>query len=120
MGLRPPPGLDQPSGDIRYAPLRVTIPADKTNDYTAVAADANASTGINKATAVAVTVNTGVFTTGDVAEYRQVGAGQVTIAAGGGVTLRSPNGAKTRAQYSAVSILALGGDVFSVQGDTTT
>ena len=69
------------------APLRVTIPADKTASYTAAAADAGASTGMSAAGALTVTINTGVFTAGDLAEYRQVGAGQVTIAAGAGVTL---------------------------------
>lgn len=101
------------------APLRVTIPADKTDNYTATAVDANSSTGINVATAKNVTINTGVFTAGDLMEYRQVGAGQVTIAAGGGVTFRAPAGAKTRVQYSAVQVLALGGEVFSVSGDVT-
>lgn len=102
------------------APLRVAIPADKTASYTAAAVDAGASTGMSAAGALTVTINTGVFTAGDLAEYRQVGAGQVTIAAGAGVTFRAPNGAKTRAQYSAVQVLALGGETFSVSGDATT
>ena len=99
---------------------RVTIPADVTASHVATSADANASTGMDSASALTVTINTGVFTAGDLAEYRQVGAGQVTVAAGVGVTLRAPNGAKTRAQYSPVQVLCLGGDVFSVTGDTTT
>lgn len=112
-------GVDlRPAG--AYAPSRLTIPADKTNDYTATAVDANSSTGISKASAVTVTINTGVFSAGDLMEYRQVGAGQLTIAAGGGVTLRAAGGAKTRTQFSAVQVLCLdAGATFSVSGDVT-
>lgn len=113
------PTYDPSTHSGTYAPLRLTIPADQTDNYTATSADANASTGINNAAAKTVTINTGVFAAGDVAEYRQVGGGQVTIAAGAGVTLRSPAGLKTRAQYSAVQVLCLGSEVFSVSGDTT-
>ena len=102
----------------------VTIPADKTADYTLVLGDAQSSIGVDSGTAKNVTVplNSSVaYPVGTLIEVRQVGAGQVTIVATGGVTLRSAGGAlKTRVQYSAVQLLKVATDTWSVAGDITT
>ena len=55
---------------------------------------------------------------GAVIEVCQIGAGQVTLVAGAGVTLRTPTGTlTTRAQYSTVSIRKRGTDEWVVAGD---
>jgi len=108
--------------DTRYQTLG--IPTDKTADYTLVLTDAFTSIGVDSASAKNVTVplNASVaYPVGTMIEVRQVGAGQLTIVATGGVTLRSAGGAlKTRAQYSGVSLLKVATDTWSVQGDLTT
>lgn len=49
----------------------------------------------------------------------QQGAGQVTVAGAAGVTLRTPNGARTAKQYSEVSVRRRGStDIWVVSGDT--
>jgi hypothetical protein len=50
----------------------------------------------------------------------QSGAGQVTIAAGAGVTLRTPNGAKTAQQWSQAAATKRGTNDWIISGDTTT
>ena len=56
---------------------------------------------------------------GEAAEMRimQGGAGQVTVAAGSGVTLRSTPTAKTRAQYSVISLKRIAENEWVVSGD---
>lgn len=53
-------------------------------------------------------------------ELYQQGAGQVTVTAGNGVTLRAPNGAKTAKQYATIGVRYRGTDICVVSGDTTT
>lgn len=74
----------------------------------------------NKATAITETIppNTDVaFPVGAYVEVMQLGAGQVTIAAGAGVTLRAPNGAKTAAQYSTLGVRQRAANEWVVTGD---
>jgi hypothetical protein len=54
----------------------------KTGNYTLVAADAGTRITMTSATATAITVNTGVFTAGDILEIINLGAGILTITAG--------------------------------------
>lgn len=70
------------------------------------------------ATAITLTIPTGLPANWS-AEVYQGGAGQVTIAADGGVTLRAPNGAKTASQYAVIKIRKLGTtETFVVYLDT--
>jgi hypothetical protein len=48
----------------------------------------------------------------------QMGAGQVTVATDGSGTLRAPNGAKTKGQYSVIKLRRFGTDTMLVSGDT--
>jgi hypothetical protein len=76
-----------------------------------------------KATAQTITVppnSSGAFATGTVINVGPYGAGQVTVAGGAGVTLRAPNGAKTAAQYSTLSIIKRATDEWVLSGDATT
>lgn len=97
----------------------VTINA-QTNDYTLVATDVNKSVEMNKATAVSVTVplNSSVpFTVGTVIEIVQVGAGQVTVVATGGVTVNTHATLLTRAQWSTLGLRKRATDVWILTGD---
>ena len=92
--------------------------------YTLVAGDVNKLVTANNASAITITVPPSVYSANDVINVQQIGAGQVTFAAGSGVTITS-NGAtsaapKIRAQYSACSIIcSVGGSTpsFTVIGD---
>ena len=63
------------------------------------------------------TINTGLTGIEPVSIY-QMGAGQVTIVPGGGVTIVSSQGLKTRAQHSVLTIIPNGTDSYIVSGDT--
>jgi hypothetical protein len=95
----------------------------QTGDYTLALVDDGTVVAVNKASAVTVTVPPAAsvaFPTGTIIEVYQMGAGLVTVAAGAGVTLRAPNGAKTAKQYSSLSLRNRGSDIWVVSGDTTT
>lgn len=93
----------------------------QTADYTLVIGDAGTCVEMNKATAVTLTVppNSSVaFDTGTIVEVFALGAGQVTIAAGSGVTIRS-DGAKLKlaGQYASASLRKRGTDEWVAAGD---
>ena len=78
----------------------------KTDSYTLVATDNGQVVEMNKATANTLTVPQNIFTAGQQVLVTQYGAGQTTIAAGSGVTLRSDGGKlKINSQYSSATIL---------------
>jgi hypothetical protein len=89
--------------------------------YTFVVGDLNKLVTASNASAITVTVPPSVFSANDVVNLQQIGAGQVTFAAGSGVTITS-NGAtsaapKIRAQYSACSIICSASNTFTIVGD---
>ena len=89
--------------------------------YTLVAGDVNKLVTANNASAITITVPPSVYSANDVINVQQIGAGQVTFAAGSGVTITS-NGAtsaapKIRAQYSACSIICSASNTFTIIGD---
>lgn len=68
-------------------------------------------------TSVTITVNTGLVA-GDRIDFIQEGAGQITFAAGAGVTLQSNGGRlKTKGQYSAATVVAIGDNNLRLIGD---
>jgi hypothetical protein len=72
---------------------------------------------MNVASANTVTVNTGVFSAGCLINVIQIGAGQTTIVAGGGVTLNSAGGALAiGGQYQGCTILMTSGSAGVVTG----
>jgi hypothetical protein len=94
----------------------------KTANYTLALSDANTVLEMNSASAISVTVppNSSVaFPVGIVIELYQLGAGQVTVVAGAGVTFQAPSSLTTRAQYSTVSLRKRTTDTWAVSGDTT-
>lgn len=88
--------------------------------YTLVLADAAKAVEMNNAAANTLTIppNSAVaFPVGTVVEVLQLGAGQTTIAAGAGVTLRAPNGAKLASQYATASLRKRATDEWILAGD---
>jgi hypothetical protein len=89
---------------------------DKSANYTIVASDEGKfirSTG----SAITVTV-ADVFSIGEVVTFTQYGAGQVTFAPAGGVTLHSVDSKrKTNKQYSTVQIMKTAASTYLLFGD---
>jgi len=89
--------------------------------YTLVLGDAGEVIELNNASAITLTVppNSSVaFPIGTIVELWQQGAGQVTVAAGSGVTIRSP-GAKLKlsAQYASATLRKRATDEWALEGN---
>jgi len=91
--------------------------------YTFVLSDAsNTLVTASNASAITVTVppNSSVaFPIGAILQIAQTGAGQVTIAAGSGVTINYTPGLKLRAQYSVASLVQTAANTWLLSGDVT-
>lgn len=99
-----------------YAPLTQTID-DKSANYTTVAGDNGKVIRLTGATGRTFTI-ANVLSVGQRIDFIQDGTGQITFAAGSGVTLRSvDNKLKTNKQYSAVSILCVASGIYHLIGD---
>lgn len=89
--------------------------------YTLVAADLGKWVTASNASAITVTVPPSVFSTGNIINVQQIGAGQVTFAQGAGVTITSTGATasapKLRAQYSACTIICTASNTFTIVGD---
>lgn len=74
--------------------------------YTLVVGDVGEYVTLNNAASITCTVPANVFTTGDTVNIVQLGAGQVTLAAGAGLTLNSQGSKlKIAGQYGVATIL---------------
>ena len=102
------------------AGTKVTENAQTGTTYTLVLTDAALKlVTLSNASAITVTVPTNAsvaFPTGSVVNLQQIGAGQVTIAGDTGVTVNG-TGTKTRAQWSAASLVKTGTDTWTLIGD---
>lgn len=91
----------------------------QTGNYTLVAGDLNKIVTIN--TAATLTVPPSVFSANDQIHVQQIGSGQITFAQGAGVTITSTGATasapKTRAQYSACTIICTATNTFTILGD---
>ena len=89
--------------------------------YTLVIADLGKMVTLSNASSITLTVPPSVFSTGNIINIQQIGAGQVTLAQGAGVTITSTGATasapKLRKQYAAGSILCTGSNTFTVIGD---
>jgi hypothetical protein len=101
--------------------LKLEFDAETGTTYTLVAGNLNQLVTLNNASAITLTVPPSVFSAGDVINIAQIGAGQVTLAEGAGVTITSTGATADapalRAQYSAASIICTASDTFLVVGD---
>ena len=91
--------------------------------YTLALTDANKLVEVNNGSAINLTIppNSGVaFPIGTQVVIAQQGAGQITLVAGSGVTLRSRGGMlKLNAQYSVATCIKRGTDEWYIAGDLT-
>jgi hypothetical protein len=101
------------------APVSGNVNAQTGTTYTLVAGDNGKTVTLNNASAIALSVPTGL-PAGFSCLLVQLGAGQVTI--GGGATLHAAGGAlKMAAQYAQASVVwVASSNVFSVGGNLTT
>ena len=89
--------------------------------YTLVIADLGKLVTLSNASGITLTVPPSVFAAGNIVNIQQIGAGQVTLAQGAGVTITSTGATasapKLRAQYSAATIICTASNTFTVIGD---
>ena len=103
--------------------LKLEFDAETGTTYTLVAGNLNQLVTLDNASPITLTVPPSVFSAGDVINIAQIGAGQVTLAQGAGVTINSTGATATapklRARYSAASIICTASNTFLVIGDIT-
>ena len=116
------PTLNTPT--INDARQNLTLNAQTGTTYTLVLTDNGRLVTLSNAAAITLTVplNSSVaYATGAIINVQQIGAGQVTIQGAAGVTITSTGATattpKTRAQYSAASIIKTNTDSWTVIGD---
>ena len=91
---------------------------DQTDNYTLQASDNGKVVVMNKATAVTVTVDSGLGA-GFNCSFVQKGAGQVSFTGAAGVTINNRQShTKINDQYGVASIVAYAADTFVLAGDT--
>ena len=120
-GATGPTGPTGATGATGAAGAVLAINAQTGTTYTLVAGDLNDLVTLSNAASITLTVPPSVFSANDTINIAQVGAGQVTLAQGAGVTINS-NGAtstapKLRVQYSSASIICTASNTFLVVGD---
>ena len=101
--------------------LAMNLLSTSTASYTLIASDSGTLVQTQDASAVTITVPPSVFATGQVITVQQIAAGQVTFAAGSGVTITSTGATAAapvlRTEYSSAAILCTGTNTFTVLGD---
>ena len=102
-------------------PVLAGFNAQTGTTYTLVAGDVNKLVTASNASAITVTVPPSVYSANDVINVQQIGAGQVSFAAGSGVTITSTGASsaapKLRAQYSSASVICSASNTFTIVGD---
>jgi hypothetical protein len=99
--------------DISALPQTIS---DKTANYSVVAADAG---NLIRSTSTAITITIdNVLTAGQRIDFAQYGTGQITFAAGSGVTLNSADSLlKTAKQYAGVTVECVASGVYWLVGN---
>ena len=104
----------------RMAALSASTVNNQTGtSYTLTLDDANSIVTLTNGSAITVTIppNSSVkFANGTRIRLVQLGAGQVTVAAGSGVTLRAAPTAKVTAQYGTVEVSKIATDTWVLSG----
>jgi hypothetical protein len=89
------------------------------SSYTLAAGDAGSEIEYVGSSSGTFTISANTFSTGQTFNVRQAGSGQLTIAAGSGVTLHAPNGTLLAGQWSTASVICRASNEFVLGGDTT-
>lgn len=102
------------NGTVPTGYLTKTI-SDKTANYTTVAGDAG---NLVRSTNSAITITvSNTLTVGQFIDFAQYGSGQVTFAAGSGVTLNSADSLlKTAKQYAGATVMCVASGVYWLFG----
>ena len=114
-------GATGPTGPTGSASAVLAINAQTGTSYTLAVGDVNRLVTLSNAGAITLTVPPSVFAINDTINIAQVGAGQVTLAQGAGVTINSTGATATapklRVRYSAASVICTATNTFLVTGD---
>jgi hypothetical protein len=106
---------------LTSAKINLAFNAQTGTTYTLVATDSSKLVTASNAAAIVVTIPPAIFTAGEQINLQQIGAGQVTFAAGVGVTVTSTGATsaapKLRTQFSACTIICTASNTFTVIGD---
>jgi hypothetical protein len=106
---------------INSGKLNFAFNAQTGTTYTLVSADSSKLVTASNASAIVVTIPPAIFAAGEAINLQQIGAGQVTFAAGVGVTITSTGATsaapKLRTQNSACTIICTASNTFTVIGD---
>jgi hypothetical protein len=98
----------------------ISFNAQTGTTYTLVAADLGKLVTLSNASAITLTVPPSVFVAGNIINIQQIGAGQVTVSQGAGVTITSTGATSTAPKislrYGAASIICTASDTFTVIG----
>jgi len=98
----------------------ISVNAQTGTTYTLVAADNGKTVTLSNASAITLTVPSGLGI-GFNCLLVQIGAGQVTVSAGAGATVNSRGSmTKLNGQYAAGSLVAYAANTFVLAGDLTT
>lgn len=90
--------------------------SDKSANYNILSSDLN-TTIRSTGSAITITIDNVLTNQGERIDFIQAGTGQITFAAGSGVTLYSANGfLKTGVQYAAASVIFGGSGVYYLVG----
>jgi hypothetical protein len=101
------------------AKLNLDLNAQVGTTYTLAAGDQDKVVTLTNVAGITLTVPPAIFTAGQTINLAQLGLGQVTVAAGAGVTVNSSNGLKLRAQYSTAVLICVASNTFLLAGDLT-
>lgn len=114
-------GTDMDFTWIEQDDTTLSFNAQTGTTYTLVASDSAKLVTLSNASGITLTVPPSVFSAGNQIHIQQIGAGQVTLAQGAGVTITSTGATasapKLRAQYSAATIICTASNTFTVLGD---
>lgn len=104
-----------------WANVDITVSTATGTTYTPAVTDVNKLVQLSNANPITVTVPAAVFSAGQQVNIQQTGAGQVTVQ-GDGTSVITSTGAsgpapKTRAQYSAATVVCVSSNNFTVIGD---
>lgn len=103
---------------VRLQDAGMPVITESTTGRTIASTDANKYIRCTSATAVTITLNTGVGQIGNEIVIEQAGAGQVTVA--GTATVNAANGKKTANQYSVIFLKCVAANTWTLGGDATT
>lgn len=114
-------GTDLDFAWIEQDDTTMSFNAQTGTTYTLVAGDLGKWVTLSNASSITLTVPPSVFATGNIINIQAIGAGQVTLAQGAGVTITSTGATASspalRVQYSAATIICTGSNTFTVVGD---